>query len=187
MCIKLLPKYFGEYCFDFGVICAINTCKNGIFRQLLVPRYFGEDCVTFRVICACNTNEDGIFRCLLVTEDFKEYSCVFGVICVPYARENGIFWQLLVPKYFGEYWFGFGIIHAVNTHENGILICLQYNINCQNVIFSHVLSAHIIPNTKRYSPEYFGTKNYRNIPFLCLFIAHITRKAELKYFGTNSC
>ena len=44
-----------------------------------------------------------------------------------------------------------------------ILDCPQYNISCRKVVYSHVLSAHIIPNTKWYSPESFGTNNCQNI------------------------
>ena len=39
--------------------CALNLCENEIFQELLVPKYFGEYCFAFGVICALNKHEIG--------------------------------------------------------------------------------------------------------------------------------
>ena len=47
---RLVPKYFEEYCFVFGAICALNTHKNKIFRHQQRPKYLGENCFAFGII-----------------------------------------------------------------------------------------------------------------------------------------
>ena len=51
----------GILCVAWGT-CALNPCENEKFRQQLVPKNFGEYCFAFGVICAINTYKNGIFR-----------------------------------------------------------------------------------------------------------------------------
>ena len=50
--------------------------------------------------------------------------------------------------------------------------------SCRNIPFSCVFSAHVTPKAKQYSPRYFGTNSCRNIPFSRVLAAHTILKAN---------
>ena len=51
-----------------------------------------------------------------------------------------------------------------------------FGINsCWNILFSHVLSAHIMVNAEQYSPKYFSPTSCQKILFLHGFSAHVPK------------
>ena len=137
-------------------------------------------------------------------------------VCLLLQRISNSLWKISAPTaaelfYFHVYW-----LHILLRRQNNILQIFQHQLLPKDFIshrfmhicprsqtifpgvfhpqelmlFSHVLSEHIIPNTKRYPPEYFGTNICWNIPFSCVLTACIIVKAKQyspNNFSTNSC
>ena len=166
---QLVPKYFGEYWFAFGIVCAVNTHENGIFWQLLAPEYFGEYCFAFGVTCALNTAAVGaeilrrILLCLqsnmctkytwkwnisatLGAEILQGMLFVAWRTCALNPCESEIFQQQLV--YFWDDCYPSQWIPTLNTSENDIFQQLDVLISHtrQLWIWLHRNKLNIIQN-----------------------------------------
>ena len=136
-------EYFGEYWFAFGIIHAVNTHENGIFRQWLVPKYSREYRFAFGKICALNTRENIIFRQLIL-----------------YWRQPNILRNISTPKaaeilHFYVYWLHIllrsrTIFSEIFRHQqllkHYIFMCLEcaYYSECK-AIFSGIFRHQQLP------------------------------------------
>ena len=102
-------------------------------------------------------------------------------------RQNNILWNISAPTAAKRFYF-----HTDSVQM--FLSCKQYSLeyfgtkSCQNISFSHVLSAPITPKANQYSPKHFGPPA-AEIFCSCGFSAHTTsmaREYSLNYFCTNN-